>query len=77
MSTEQEVVAFVAKKTGISASKITPEKTLYDLGIDGDDAVELITELFDRYKVPVEGVDLSRYIGPEAGFTVLSHLSVL
>jgi acyl carrier protein len=74
MTTEEEVVALVAKKTGISVTKITPEKTFYQLGIDGDDAVELIDELCERYKVPVEGVDLRRYLGPEAGFGVISHI---
>ena len=48
MTTEEEVVALVARKTGISVSKITPEKTFYQLGIDGDDAVELIDELCER-----------------------------
>jgi acyl carrier protein len=53
MSTEQEVIALVAKRTGRPES-ITPEKTFYQLGIDGDDAVELIDELCRRYQVPAE-----------------------
>jgi acyl carrier protein len=65
MSTEQEVIALVAKRTGRPASSITPEKTFYQLGIDGDDAVELIDELCKRYQVPAEKVDLNKYIGPE------------
>lgn len=74
MSIEQEVIEFVARKTGKSRAKITREKTLYDLGIDGDDAVELIDELCTRYQVPVEGVDLRKYIGPEGAFTVADHV---
>jgi acyl carrier protein len=65
MSTEQEVIALVAKRTGRPESSITPEKTFYQLGIDGDDAVELIDELCRRYQVPAEKVDLNKYIGPE------------
>ena len=42
MSVEEEVIELVARKTGKSKDKITPEKTFYQLGIDGDDAVELI-----------------------------------
>jgi hypothetical protein len=45
MAVAEEVVALVAKKTGKPESSITPEKTFYQLGIDGDDAVELIGEL--------------------------------
>ena len=67
MTTEQEVIALVAKKIGRPESSITPERTFYQLGIDGDDAVELIEELCKRYKVPVERIDLNRYIGPEGG----------
>ena len=67
VSTEQEVIALVAKRTGRPASSITPEKSFYQLGIDGDDAVELIDELCRRYQVPAEQVDLNKYIGPEGG----------
>jgi len=40
MSTEQEVIVLIAERTGRPESSITPEKTFYRLGIDGDDAVE-------------------------------------
>jgi acyl carrier protein len=73
MSTEQEVIALVAKRTGRSESSITPEKTFYQLGIDGDDAVELIDELCRRYQVPAEKVDLNKYIGPE-GAGLFNHI---
>ncbi len=73
MSTEQEVIALVAKRTGRPESSITPEKTFYQLGIDGDDAVELIDELCRRYQVPAEKVDLNKYIGPE-GAGLFNHI---
>jgi acyl carrier protein len=73
MTTEQEVIALVAKKTGKPESSITPEKTFYQLGIDGDDAVELIEALCTRYEVPTEKVDLNKYIGPEGG-GVFNHI---
>ncbi len=67
MTTEQEVIALVAKKIGRPESSIMPEKTFYQPGIDGDDAVELIDELCKRCKVPAERIDLKKYIGPEGG----------
>jgi acyl carrier protein len=73
MSVAEEVVALVAKKTGRPESSITPEKTFYQLGIDGDDAVELIGELCRRYEVPTEKINLSKYIGPE-GSGILNHI---
>jgi acyl carrier protein len=73
MAVAEEVVALVAKKTGKPESSITPEKTFYQLGIDGDDAVELIGELCRRYQVPAEKVDLNKYIGPE-GTGLFNHI---
>jgi acyl carrier protein len=67
MTTAQEVITLVAKKTGRPESSITPEKTFRQLGIDGDDAVELIGELCKKYRVPAEKIDLTKYIGPEGG----------
>ena len=76
MTTEEEVIALVARMSGRPVSSITPEKTFYQLGIDGDDAVELIAELCKRYQVPEEGIDLRRYIGPE-GTGLLAHILVV
>ena len=73
MTIEEEVIALVAQKTGRLQSTITPEKTFYQLGIDGDDAVELIEELCTRYQVRAGTVDLSKYIGPEGG-GLLNHI---
>jgi acyl carrier protein len=73
MTTEQEVIVLVSKKTGRPESSITPEMTFYQLGLDGDDAVELIDELCRRYKVPAETIDLNKYIGPEGG-GVFNHI---
>jgi acyl carrier protein len=74
MLIEEEVIGLVSQKTGIALQKITPEKTFYQLGIDGDDAVELISELCERYEVPTQQIDLRKYIGPEGGFGVINHL---
>jgi len=73
MSTEKEVIVLVAQRTGRPESSITPEKTFSQLGIDGDDAVELIDELCRRYQVPAEKVDLNKYIGPE-GAGLFNHV---
>ena len=66
MSFEDEVIALIAKKRGISPDRIRPEMSFYRLGIDGDDAVELIEELCDRFSINPAEIDLSRYtIGSE------------
>jgi len=42
--------------------------------VDGDDAVELLDELCERYQVLVDNVDLRKYIGPEGAFTITNHI---
>ena len=49
METEliDKVIAFVAKKAGVPTSKVGLKSSLgSDLGLDGDDALELLEELF-------------------------------
>jgi acyl carrier protein len=66
MSLEEEVIALIARKQSLSPDRITPEMTFYRLGIDGDDAVELIEELCERFSINTTEIDLRRYtIGPE------------
>ena len=47
MSIEQEVIDLVARKTGKSKAKITPEKTFYELGIEFNGPAE-VGDGFDR-----------------------------
>lgn len=66
---ESEIIAFVSEFTGVKAEKLTPDTLInFDLGVDGDDGLELLDEFATRF-----GVDLSQisetYFGPE-GFSV-------
>ena len=66
MSIEEDVIALVAEKQGISPDRIAPDMSFYRLGIDGDDAVELIEQLCERFSIDPAEIDLRRYtIGPE------------
>jgi len=65
---ESEVIEFVAEFTGVSASKITPDTLINnDLGVDGDDGCELLSEYSERFQVDISGID-ETYFGPE-GFS--------
>jgi hypothetical protein len=44
------------------------------MGIDGDDAVELIEEFSERFGVDMSGFVCSRYFGPEAAWNPLIFL---
>jgi acyl carrier protein len=68
-SLEDEVVALVARHVGAPAADITLSSRLFhDVGVDGDDAVELVAAFESRF-----GPDLTplwthwgRHFGPEA-----------
>jgi acyl carrier protein len=66
MSIEEDVVDLIADRQGIAPERITPDMSFPQLGIDGDDALELIEELCDRYSIDLGEIDLRRYtVGPE------------
>ena len=58
MSNVQETIfAIIAKESGVEASKITLESTLKDLEIDSLDAVQIIFELEDQFKITLPDRD--------------------
>jgi acyl carrier protein len=61
------VTEFVASARSTSVEKVTLNKSLFhDLGIDGDDAVDLINGFAAQFDVSLEGFDFQEYFGPEA-----------
>ena len=67
---------FVASERSIPADNVTLEKSLFhDLGIDGDDAVELINRFAIRFNVNLEGFCFRKYFGPEGAPGPITFLS--
>lgn len=54
MDTFQLVSLALAKRLGLSASEITPETDLMELGIDSLDAAELLMDLEDKLGIEIE-----------------------
>lgn len=64
----QLLVAFVCEQLNVSPLPLTATtRLLQDLGVDGDDGVELIHEFSLRFGVDLAGFDPSIHFGPEAG----------
>lgn len=62
-----EVFAMVSKFTCVQRQKLTLETTVfYDLGIDGDDAVEFFEEFGSAFHVDLTDFKIEKYFGPEA-----------
>src|SRR5262249_42460800 len=63
-----EVVGLISKCTGGPEHKICPKtKINTDLGVDGDDADELLFTYRDKFGVDLSGFDFTHHFGPEGG----------
>ena len=57
---------FVAAERGVTATRVTPQSTLFgDLGLDGDDAYEFFVAFKEQFDVDLKDLDLDRHFGPE------------
>ena len=73
--TEQELIEFLASERSIKPSKISMSSQLgRNLGVDGDDAVELMEAFAKRFNVNLTGYDHNVYFGPEAGLSIINLL---
>jgi acyl carrier protein len=58
---------FIASTLSTSVEKVTLEKSLFhDLGVDGDDALDLINGFSVKFNVSLKGFDFQKYFGNEA-----------
>jgi hypothetical protein len=70
--TLQAVREFVSVEIGVPAARIKPEsRLLHDLGVDGDDAGDLLQHFSARFHVDISAFQFSRHFGPEAGWNPL------
>jgi acyl carrier protein len=66
--TLQAVREFVSEELGVPAARIKPEtRLLHDLGVDGDDAGDLLHHFSARFHVDLSAFRFSWHFGPEAG----------
>ncbi len=66
----QQVIQLVSNQTGVETSRLTAETRLgEDLGVDGDDAADLLAKFADRFQVDLTGFEFDRHFGPEAGWS--------
>jgi hypothetical protein len=76
-SLQEQVVSFVAQERCAPQHRVRMDSTICgELGVDGDDAAELIEEFAKHFSVDLSGYDHKRYFGPE-GFNPFAMLWVL
>lgn len=64
------VQSYVTKKTGIRENSLTPQTTIADLQIDGDDVKELLFNFFTTYNIECDFSELEKYLPIEGGFVL-------
>jgi len=71
----QPLVMFLCEELNVPSSRLSAATlALQDLGVDGDDGVELIQRYGLRFGVDLSGFQPSRHFGPEAGGNPLAWL---
>ncbi len=74
---EESVIEFVASFTGFKPERIQLHTTLYgDLGVVGDDGLELIQHYGKKFHVDLTEFQSARYFGNE-GLSILAPLGCL
>jgi len=68
MSIRDRVVEFVAARILVDPESLAESCCFYDLGIDGDDATELLASFAQHFQVDMRGFMPRSYYGPEASW---------
>lgn len=72
------VIEFASDQLCVARSRLTDETTLFgDLGVDGDDGVELFEEFEKRFRVDLSEFDPAAHFGSEVGAGPLRLLWLL
>jgi acyl carrier protein len=65
--TEREIADILERIHSDKASRIQPNTYInMDLGVDGDDAVDLLVEIQKTFRINCDDFQFDRYFGPES-----------
>lgn len=66
---KEQVLEIVSKHTGRPPSVLSLETDLFgDLGMDGDDALDLLLHIRSEFGVDMDAVQFDKHFGPETAF---------
>ncbi|MCH7499446.1 MAG: DUF1493 family protein [Nitrospinae bacterium] len=75
MQLEEDVISFLSEWLSCSDRSLNLDTRIgEDLGVDGDDAVEVLEEYSKRFSVDISSFPFNDYFGPEVGFNPLYFL---
>ena len=65
-SNQTDLILFLSRQLSLPTNKITPKLSLFhDLGVDGDDAYELLEAYAFKFNVDTKEFRFDDYFGPE------------
>lgn len=64
----RDIEKFIAEFLNTQKRKITPETSLSDLGLDGDDVSDFLSAFFKNFSIVYEDTDYDKYVPKESGF---------
>jgi hypothetical protein len=70
----KRVLQAIADHTGCQPSQLLPQTDLWDLGVDGADAHELLLRLSREFEIDLTCMQFRRHFGPEAAFNPFALL---
>jgi hypothetical protein len=69
---------FIARQTGVEPHRLAPSTEIRkDIGVEGDDAEELMDQVRQEFDVDMRDFQLSKHFGPEAPFSLIWYLFTL
>jgi acyl carrier protein len=72
---EFQIKKLIADECGYEIDGLNPEtRLLHDLGVDGDDGIELLKAFAKKLDVDMTDLDVTKHFGPEAGFNLIYYL---
>ncbi|MCF1749783.1 DUF1493 family protein [Mariniradius sediminis] len=71
------VVSFLKEELNLKNKIIKKTTSLSDLGLDGDDSLELMVKFFKRFNIEYEGTNFLEFIPKESGFLYATLNSLL
>src|SRR5262245_32506033 len=70
----ERFIEAIADQARCPPSRLGPQTDLWDIGVDGDDARDLLLHLGETFEIDLENMQFHWHFGPEAGFNPLAVL---
>ncbi|SHJ23331.1 Protein of unknown function [Cruoricaptor ignavus] len=64
------IIDYISNEIGIDKKKLNVNKSLSDLGLDGDDVSEFLLKFFKTFSLEYDKANFNKFIPKESGFFI-------